>query len=99
MDRLLKNAANLLLFCVWLVVPGFSHAADDPKQEKIIGMYVHQHWPYNHPYSARTWTVDDWDGYADGLKQLGFNTIKIWPVLETMPKPLTERSGFWYITP
>jgi len=90
MDRLLKNAANLLLFCVWLVVPGFSHAADDPKQEKIIGMYVHQHWPYHHPYAARTWTVEDWEGYVDGLQRLGFNTIKIWPVLETMPNPLTE---------
>jgi hypothetical protein len=26
---------------------------------KILGMYVHAGWPYNHPYSARTWTVED----------------------------------------
>lgn len=56
---------------------------------KIIGMYVHQHWPHNHSYAARTWTLDDWRGYADGLRQLGYNTILIWPVLETMPDPLT----------
>jgi hypothetical protein len=56
---------------------------------KIIGMYVHQHWPYNHPYAARTWTLEDWRGYADGLRRLGFNTIMVWPVLETMPDPLT----------
>ena len=56
---------------------------------KIIGMYVHQHWPYNHPYAARTWTVEDWRGYAGGLKQLGYNTILVWPMLETMPDPLT----------
>ncbi len=55
----------------------------------IIGMYVHQHWSYNHPYAARTWTLDDWRGYADGLRQIGYNTILVWPVLETMPDPLT----------
>ncbi len=56
---------------------------------KIIGLYVHQHWPYNHPYAARTWTLDDWRGYAGGLKELGYNTILVWPLLETMPDPLT----------
>jgi hypothetical protein len=56
---------------------------------RMIGMYVHQHWPYQHPYCARTWTLDDWRGYAGGLKLLGFNTILIWPMLETMPEPLT----------
>ena len=52
-------------------------------------MYVHQHWPYNHPYAARTWTLEDWRGYADGLKKLGYNSMLIWPVIETMPDPLT----------
>ncbi|MGA2256888.1 MAG: hypothetical protein ABSG53_19730, partial [Thermoguttaceae bacterium] len=56
---------------------------------KLIGMYVHQHWPYNHPYAARTWTRGDWRGYADGLKRLGYNMIMVWPMLETMPDPLT----------
>ena len=55
----------------------------------IVGMYVHQHWSYNHPYAARTWTFEDWHGYVDGLKRLGYNTVMIWPVLETMPNPLT----------
>ena len=55
----------------------------------ILGMYVHEGWPYNHPYAARTWTVEDWRGYADGLKKLGYNMLIIWPALETMPQPLT----------
>src|SRR5438874_1722845 len=63
--------------------------AEQPPAKKLIGIYVHQHWPYNHPYCARTWTLNDWSGYIDGLKRLGFNAIKIWPMLETMPKPLT----------
>ena len=56
---------------------------------KLVGMYVHQHWPYHHPYAARTWTLEDWRGYADGLHRLGYNAVLIWPVLETMPEPLT----------
>jgi len=58
--------------------------------DKIVGMYVHQHWSYNHPYAARTWTLGDWRGYADGIHRLGYNTVMIWPVLETAPEPLTE---------
>jgi hypothetical protein len=52
-------------------------------------MYIHQHWPYNYPYAARTWQVEDYRGYCGGLKALGYNTVMIWPVLETMPSPLT----------
>lgn len=58
-------------------------------QPPMIGMYVHQHWAYNHPYAARTWTLDDWRGYLTALQKLGYNTVLIWPVLETMPDPLT----------
>ncbi len=42
------------------------------------------------PYSARTWTLEDWRGYAGGLKVLGYNAMMIWPVLEIIPDPLTE---------
>jgi hypothetical protein len=48
-------------------------------------MYVHTHWGYNRPYAARTWTVEDWHGYLQGLSRLGFNTVKIWPQLDSMP--------------
>lgn len=58
-------------------------------REKMLGMYVHQHWAYRHPYAARTWTLSDWKGYLDGINRLGYNTVFIWPVLETMPDPLT----------
>jgi hypothetical protein len=57
---------------------------------KLIGMYIHQHWPYHYPYAARTWQVEDYRAYCGGLKKLGFNTVMIWPVLETMPASLTE---------
>jgi len=65
-------------------------AGEEPRASAgIIGMYVHQHWPYNHPYAARTWTVGDYQSYADGLTKLGYNTMMIWPLLGTTPSPLT----------
>ena len=45
----------------------------------MLGMYVHTHWGYNRPYSARRWTVADWEGYLEGLSRLGFDTVKVWP--------------------
>jgi hypothetical protein len=58
-------------------------------RDDVLGMYVHEGWPYKHPYAARTWTVEDWRGYADGMKKIGYNMLAIWPALETMPDPLT----------
>jgi hypothetical protein len=59
------------------------------RRGKMTGMYIHQHWPYNHPYAARTWTLEDWRGYTGGLKQIGFDTVLIWPMVETIPDPPT----------
>lgn len=81
-------AGGSLLLAVLLSVEALgqqTHPAGGP----IVGMYVHQHWSYNHPYAARTWTLDDWHGYAEGLSRLGYNTFLIWPMIETMPSPLT----------
>jgi hypothetical protein len=77
-------------FALLAFLSNVARTAEQPKLiEHVVGMYVHQHWPYNHPYAARTWTLEDWRGFAGGLKQLGYNTILIWPMLETMPDPLT----------
>jgi hypothetical protein len=64
------------------------HTEEGTAKGKIVGMYVHEGWPYNHPYAARTWNESDWRGYASGLSRIGYNTIIIWPALETMPNPL-----------
>jgi len=92
----MKKAGTCFGLVLLSVLPAVASSAAVPEAEetpdmpkKIIGMYVHQHWAYNHPYAARTWTFEEWRGYVDGLQRLGYNTIMIWPVLETMPDPLT----------
>lgn len=87
MGRRLSATGMLTLFLLVLTLS--VGITPEKKRERMIGLYVHQHWPYNHPYAARTWTLKDWRGWADGLKRLGYNTILIWPMLETMPDPLT----------
>jgi hypothetical protein len=93
------NAAARVLNRLWFVlaaicaagqVEGAAPAAVDELPGNIVGMYIHQHWPYNYPYAARTWRVEDYRSYCGGLKALGYNTVMIWPILETMPSPLTR---------
>lgn len=60
------------------------------KFKSLLGMYVHMHWGYNHPYAARTWTLEDWKDYLKGLNALGYNLLQIWPVIDTMPFPMTD---------
>lgn len=75
----------LVFLCPWVRANG-----NDRAEGRIaLGIYIHQHWSYNHPYAARTWTLDDWRGYLDGISRLGYNMVLIWPMLETMPNPLT----------
>lgn len=58
-------------------------------KHSFLGMYIHTHWGYCHPYAARTWTFEDWRQYASGLAALGYNLLMIWPVTDVMPAPLT----------
>jgi hypothetical protein len=77
------------LTLVGIIAPGETRAAGDAGHEPIRGMYVHRAWPYRRPYAARAWTRADWRGFAEGLGELGFNTVVVWPVVEIMPLPPT----------
>ncbi|WP_341840366.1 hypothetical protein [Chitinophaga caseinilytica] len=78
-----------LAIAFWMMVCFQTAVAQEKADDKILGMYVHLGWSYHHPYAARTWSLDDWRNYLGGLRQLGYNSILIWPMLETMPEPLT----------
>ncbi len=43
----------------WMLAGNLSaeSAAPAPANEKLIGMYVHQHSPYRHPYATETRTT------------------------------------------
>ncbi|GGC15502.1 hypothetical protein GCM10011386_04120 [Parapedobacter defluvii] len=84
MKRILMLAMAITVCCT----ASAQQSANNPTG-KLLGIYVHQHWSYNHPYAARTWTLDDWTGYLDGVKKLGYNSVLIWPMLETIPDPMT----------
>jgi len=61
----------------------------------LVGMYVHTHWGYRHPYAARTWSLHDWEGYLEGISQLGYDMVMVWPQLDCMPPYPTasDRAG------
>ena len=64
----------------------------------MLGMYVHTHWGYKHPYCARTWTLDDWRGYLTGLSSLGYDCAMVWPQLDCMPPEPTDSDRAWLAT-
>ena len=61
----------------------------------MLGFYIHTHWGYNHPYAARTWTLEDWENYLGGLKALGYDMFMIWPLLDSMPLNLNPSDRAW----
>ncbi|NCO39760.1 MAG: hypothetical protein COZ06_10560 [Armatimonadetes bacterium CG_4_10_14_3_um_filter_66_18] len=61
----------------------------------MLGMYVHTHWAYNRPYAARTWTLQDWEGFLDGIARLGYDLVMVWPQLDCMPpEPMAGDRAF-----
>jgi hypothetical protein len=82
----------LTIAAVSLINPGFAQirTVAAPGKEKVLGLYMHQHWSYNYPYAVRTWTLNDWKGFLGGLQKLGYNYALICPMLDNMPDPLTS---------
>ena len=61
----------------------------------MLGMYIHTHWGYSHPYAARSWSLEDWCGYLAALKELGYDLVMFWPLLDSMPlQPTPSDQGF-----
>jgi hypothetical protein len=56
----------------------------------LRGVYAHLHWAYNHPYSLRTWSLDDWKRYIDLLTYLKVNLLQFWPMASILPVPLSD---------
>lgn len=68
------------------------------EKQSILGMYVHTHWGYNRPYAARSWTLEDWEGYLAGLNALGYEMVLVWPQLDCMPPEPTASDRAFHAT-
>ena len=44
----------VLFAALWLIGMLAGAAVADEFPDNLVGMYIHQHWPYNYPYAART---------------------------------------------
>ena len=84
---------RLALAIVVLAVSVSRACAEDASAAKPAlqrrGFYLHGCWKYNYPFAVRSWKPADYHNMFLLLKQLGFNTVMMWPVLEAVPAPLS----------
>jgi len=61
----------------------------------LRGMYAHTAWLYHYPYALRTWSVADWQRYADLLAALNLNLLTIWIPVGMLPLPISDDDARW----
>lgn len=54
------------------------------------GIYLHGSWVMNYPFSVRKWERVDFARMFRLLREMGFNTVMLWPTPECAPMPLSE---------
>jgi hypothetical protein len=57
---------------------------------KRCGFYLHGCWKYNYPFAVRSWKAADYHNMFLLLKEMGYNTVMLWPVLDAVPIPLSD---------
>ncbi len=86
--------ARVILAMVVLAAPlSRAMAVDAPATKPAFqrrGFYLHGCWKYDYPFAVRSWKPADYHNMFQLLKQLGFNTVMMWPVLEAVPAPLSR---------
>lgn len=65
------------------------------EKQPLLGMYVHTHWGYNRPYAARSWRLEEWERYLEGLHGLGYDAVMVWPQVGVMPFQPTASDREW----
>jgi hypothetical protein len=53
------------------------------------GFYLHAGWNYNYPFAAHSWQRADYANMFRFLKELGYDRVMLWPLVETIPPPLS----------
>ena len=75
----------LVVLVLLAAAPGGSTGAGFARR----GFYLHGCWVFNYPFAVRCWQPADYAHMFGLLRRLGFNTVMLWPVLETIPAPLS----------
>jgi hypothetical protein len=57
------------------------------------GFYLHEGWLYKYPFAVRTWKRGDYAAMYRLLAHLGFDRVMNWPMLESIPAPLSEEDA------
>lgn len=60
---------------------------------KHRGFYLHGGWFFKYPFAVRTWQRNDYANMFVLLKQMGYDRVMIWPMLEAIPAPLSEEDA------
>jgi len=86
----------ITILAAMLATTTVAHAAEQPKTIKAdetppqrIGLYLHACWAYRYPFAVRTWRRADYDAMFQLLRHMGYDAVMLWPVLETVPAPLS----------
>ncbi len=87
---MLRRFVVLLLLAIFMLfAPAFADEAK-PAGFQHRGFYLHTGWFFKHPYAVRTWTREDFAGMFNVLRAMGYDAVMIWPMLESIPMPLTD---------
>lgn len=57
------------------------------------GFYLHGCWKYNYPFAVRSWQREDYGAMFQLLRRFGFDRVMLWPGLEAVPAPLSEKDA------
>lgn len=63
--------------------------AAEPVGFKHRGFYLHEGWLYKYPFAVRTWSRDDYAAMYRLLAHLQFDRVMNWPMLESIPAPVS----------
>lgn len=57
------------------------------------GFYLHEGWFFNYPFAVRAWQRDDFANMFQLLQRMGYDQVGIWPMLESIPMPLSREDS------
>ena len=54
------------------------------------GLYLHEGWFFNYPFAIKSWARQDYANMFNLLHSMGYNQVAVWPMLESIPMPLSK---------